>query len=647
MISKTATTNIQRGFTFVELLVVLTIIAVGVAGMVTLQRTFLQSSVRAAERNVAIEIAQARLEQLRFSAYDALVGGTESLTRNLKQYDVTWSIAPQYFNSVWLTTGDTGLPDPLPEQPDAKAATIQVQWQERNGGQQTLTMEGWLGRIRMRDGGLVTTTPPPRNEPQVTYTPGAAPEVIAVRLTDDDNALTYQVKETTRPTPQVDRTGELLSVRFDTVTYDELTQTQRSEDFVTVTCSCRMGGIGTGYTPNRLILNDGQLNLDPNGNQLVEKIYGIATDTEQSPLCAQCCRDHHDNQDMVAAGTVYVQDDNRTARGNHRHYGEALEGLLTAEVSAVGSAYFESCRMRRVDGYYQMYPDWQLKALTVTSADYLIAEAGAAAYTDYVRDVVRALVTGGAMPTPLSGRDKTVVPGAYQMIGRAVYLDDMSTEHLAEVNRAINNNEADWINKVPFYEVNVTLLGNWEASNTSVAGITNEPIETIVDPANSYFGTYSRGRVDAKSDGQSVMQLTTIGGNSSVLGGFRKHPNEALETQTDALTITVETQPEGGTTLYSVTGELNCLLLQNGSYRACTARYYNSVSISSSDLNVTCSYSKQGNADTGSYSCPGIPAGSNVIISFSSDAGGVFQPSSVTVSNIQANEVHNVLMTVD
>ncbi|RUO41556.1 hypothetical protein CWE22_05180 [Pseudidiomarina aestuarii] len=639
-----------RGFTFVELLVALVIIAVGVAGLVSLQRTYLQSSVRAAERTEALEIAQERLELLRFTEFEDIDSGTDTALRGDKSYAVTWTVAPQYFNGTWLTTGDVGLPNPLPAQPDAKSVALNISWTTRGGAAETVAMEAWLGSITGRDGGLVITEPEPRSEPQVTYNPGAAPEVIAVRLTDDDNANVFQVKETTRPTPQVERSGDKLSVRFDTVTYDEATQTQRVEDFVTVNCSCTMRGFGEGATPSRLILEDGRLALDPDGNQQVTKIYGEPLNVDQSELCTQCCRDHHDNSDMANAGVVYKQDDNRTPSGNHRHYTpENIFGFSTR--ATVGQNYEESCRMRRIDGYYAMYPDWQLQALTVTSAEYLINSAGAAAYTDYVRAVVRSLVLGTALPAPLADRDITVAPGAYQMIGRGIYLDTMSTEHLQAVRSAINNNEADWISKVPFYEVNLTLLGEWDASQPAVASVTNQPIETIVDPDNNYYGTYSRGRVQAQVSGQSIVEIDVRGGNAGVLGSAALHPIESSTAKSSSLTVTVDSEAQigdgDGTSLFSVTGEVNCLLMQNGSYRSCTTRYYNSVSITTSDLNINCTYSKQGNADTGSYSCSGIPAGTSFTISFSSDAGGVFQPSTITVSDLQQNEQYNVLMTVD
>lgn len=638
----------SRGFTFVELLVALVIIAVGVAGLVALQRTFIQSSSRAAERTAALEMAQQQLEILRFTPYADIAGGNDSLSRDGKDYAIAWTVAPFYFNGSWLTSGEAGLPDPLPALPDAKAATISISWTARGGEAESLTMEAWLGRITSRDGGLVVTPPPPRSEPQVVYNPGAAPEVIAVRLTTDDDAQIYQIKETTRPTPTVQRRGDKLQVTFDTVTYDQATQTQRVEDFVTVNCNCRFTDIGDGgYTPNRLTLIDGRLTLDPNGGQQVRKRMGAPADADQPALCTQCCRDHHDNNDMVNAGTVYREEAiaNRSVIGNHRHFKAAptfLEGLLYGDYVVAGpnDVYLESCRMRRIDGYYAMYPDWQFKALTATSADYLIDEAGAANYTEYVQAVVRALVLGESLPSPLADRDITVAPGSYQMIGRGVYLDTMAPEHLQAVRDAINNGEQDWLAKVPFYEVNLTLLAEWMASNDPVADITNEAIQTIVDPDLDYYGTYSRGRVSAKTSGSSLMTVMASQGNASVLGTPPIHPNEN-SMLSSALNVTVEAT-SGTTTLYYVTGEINCLQI-NGS--ACRSQQFRDVAVTTNNLNVSCSYSKQGNADTGSFACNGIPAGSNFDIFFTK-AGFSFNPSSIAVRNLQSNLDQNpILMT--
>lgn len=639
MISNQAYAPRKRGFTFVEVLVALVIIAVGVTGLVSLQRTFMQSSTRATEHSAALEIAQQRLEELRFQLFEDIASGTDSVLRDDKTYAVSWAVAPQYFDGLWRTTGDPDLPSPLPPSPDAKMVSIEVAWQMRGGEDQILTLEGWLGRIAMRDGGLAVTTPPPRNEPSVTYNPGAAPEVIAVKLTEDDTALSYQVKETTRPTPTVMRSGDRLTVRFDTVTYDEATQTQRVEDFITLNCSCMFTGFeSSSITPHRLILKDDRLVLDPEGGQPTTKMTGVLNPavSGQPQLCNECCRNHHDNSNMVNTGNIFKHDTQRKQNGNHRHFYRDENGLLVESNQGANNVYEESCRMRRIDGWYAMYPDWQFHAVTVTSADYLINPDGAAVYTSYVRDVVKSLVMDSALPTAPSDRDVTVNPGSYQMIGRGIYLDDMSTEHLQTVRTAIMNNEADWISKVPFYEVNLTLLGLWETSNQPVADVTNEPIQTIVDPELDYYGTYSRGRVSARDGGMSTITMDASLGNASVLGSLPVHPREDSQLSS-SVNVTVDAAA-GVTPLYSITGEIYCLQF-NG--QPCKNTHYRDVSVSG--VGITCSFSKQGNADTGSYACNGIPAGTSTTVNFAK-AGFTFTPSSVTVIGLSTNEVHNVRM---
>ncbi|WP_055438421.1 prepilin-type N-terminal cleavage/methylation domain-containing protein [Pseudidiomarina woesei] len=637
MISKLAYTARTRGFTFIEVLVALVIIAVGVAGLVSLQRTFIQSSVRAAERTAALELAQHRLEELRFTVYQDIAAGSDTVVRDDKTYSLTWSVAPQYFNGQWRTTGDANLPDPLPPEPDAKSVNIEVAWQQRGGEDQTLTLEGWLGRLTMRDGGLAVTAPPPRNEPRVVYNPGAAPEVIAVKLTEDDAAVAYQVKETTRPTPTVQRTGDKLTVRFDTVTYDEATQTQRVEDFITVNCSCELTGFDEGgLTPQRLTLIDGRLALDPDGGRPTRKITGVPNPDagDQSELCLQCCRDHHDNSTMVANGTVYKHDTQRNQDGNHRHF--RMENGVLTQATGSGAIYDESCRMRRIDGWYAMYPDWQFYALTATSADYLINPAGAEIYTDYVRDVVKALVMGDPLPAAPDGRDMYVYPGGYQLIGRGIYLDDMSPEHESVVRQAIVNGELDWISKVPFYEVNLTLLADWQASNEPVAEVTNEAIQTIVNVDQDYYGTYSRGRVTATSTGASEMTVTAKMGNASVLGSQPVHVNEQ-GSLSSSLTVNVDGEI-GDLPLYSITGNIYCLQF-NG--QACKNSHYKDVSVTG--VGVECTFSKQGNADTGSFACNGIPAGTTTTINFYKD-GFSFNPSSKSFVLLDRNETVEVIM---
>ncbi len=643
----------RRGFTFVEVLVALVIIAVGVAGLVSLQRMFIQSSTRAAERTAAMELAQEKLEELRFVEYADLATGSETATREGKSFAVNWTIADRYWSAGgWVPSSDPSAPDPLPPEPDIKSVTVTVSWTERAGAADSLDMEAWFSKIESRDGGLVVTQPNPRQQPSVTYNPGAAPEVIAVRLTEDGSATEYQVKETTKPTPQVAKRGNKLQVTFDTVTYDEATQTQRIEDFVTVNCSCRFVGVGnTGRTPARLILEGDYLVLDPNGAQLATKMVGEPADTDQPELCSLCCRDHHDSNEMVESGNVYRSEVafSRLPSGDHRHFTN-VNGYL--QQAGLNDVYEESCRMRRVDGYYVTYPDWDLKAVTAMSSEYLVNAATSGSYTDYVRSVVKALVLGQSLPSPPTDRDIEVVPGAYQMIGRAIYLDRMTGAHRNAVISAIEAGEADWLTKVPFYEVNLTLLGDWSSNNPTVATITNEPIETIVDPENAYYGTYSRGRLQTVSGGSATVDIEVGAGNASILNSSAVHTLEDGVTYSSALGVTVVAQDVDNINLFSITGEINCLFYkvkgQTGTWEACKSNDFRDLTISASDLNVTCEFQTIGNTSTASYSCPGIRAGTSLTISFGYTGGNAtITPTSFGVQAISENVVQDIELRIN
>lgn len=644
----------RQGFTFVEVLVALVIIAIGVAGLVSLQRMYIQSSTRATERTAAMEMAQEKIEELRFTKYETLAAGTDSEQRAGKTFNLNWTVGSQYLvGSGWVPAGSPSEPDPLPPEPDAKAVTITVAWTERAGDAESLTMEAWFNNVESRDGGMVVTQPGARAQPRVIYNPGAAPEVIAVKLTDNDAADVYQVKETTKPTPQVQSMGDKLQVTFDTVTYDEASKTQRIEDFVTVNCSCQFVGVGnSGVTPARLTLQQGKLLLDPNGSQPTEKMVGRAANVSQSELCSLCCRDHHDSTEMVAAGNVYRDEPNprnRLPSGDHRHFKNENGVLVQAEL---GDTYEESCRMRRVDGYYVTYPDWELQSVTIMSSDYLLNAATGSGYTDYVRDVVRALILGNELPEQPDGRDAEFVPGAYQLIGRAVYLDKMQPMHLETVQQAIADGREDWISMVPFYEVNLTLLGNWSSQNESVASVANQDIRTIVDPENNYYGTYSRGRLQAISSGTTTVDFNVNAGNASVLGNQAVHLNDTGKIFESAMDVTVVGQDNDDVALYSITGDLNCLFWKKtgktGAWEACKSNDFRGVSVTTSDLNVQCTVESIGNTNTVTYSCSGIRAGSSVTVYFGSDdADTTFDPAAFSVSGISENVVRNIEMRIE
>lgn len=215
----------------------------------------------------------------------------------------------------------------------------------------------------------------------------------------------------------------------------------------------------------------------------------------------------------------------------------------------------------------------------------------------------------------------------------------MDAEHEQEVLTRLQNGATDWLRIVPFYEVNLTLLSDWESDNSLVAAVTNEPIETIVDPENNYYGTYSRGRLQAEQNGVAEVTTQVLGGNSGVIGSAATKPGDATNLFTDAISVTVTAQDEN-TVLYSVTGEINCLDILGSS---CKNNQLRDVNVTISDLNLSCDYQTGGRNQTPFYSCANIPAGWSGLISFSKD-GFSFTPAQVSIDNLSSNQQFNILM---
>ena len=96
---------------------------------------------------------------------------------------------------------------------------------------------------------------------------------------------------------------------------------------------------------------------------------------------------------------------------------------------------------------------------------------------------------GGDITTTVDIDKDAVTPVSKQLIARGIFVDVMSDSWVD----ALNTSDADYLTKVPFYDVNMTLLSQWSSSNTNVATVYSEPIKTLTDADSDYYGVYKRG----------------------------------------------------------------------------------------------------------------------------------------------------------
>ena len=398
--------------------------------------------------------------------------------------------------------------------------------------------------------------------PDVFYTPGANPDIVALTLNDAGNRF----KESLTPEPEVTRSDELVDTRFDVITYSTGNANSlflRREEFAAVSCECNL------KAPPNLATAGGRrptvwLGDEYRDPDFIAKAYGISENGQQSRLCNTCCRDHHDDVDHGGENVFNPYrpsadyQNGGAFRGDHKHYKKDQQGNLS--VALADDTYVEACRLVRKDGFFVVAQDFDLGSLNVFPYDFLVGPVDVAAYSgwltgevdtftdtlhlsgydessaDYdfippeLADPVRSTDPG----VPIAGElvpQWTSLPTALnknfqQLRSRGVYVDYMTADLIAVVNCLKLGGDAetcqsgdvildkggseDALEIIPFFEVQLTFLNSWsEDMAETVVEVTSEPVET--------GNTHSRGEVSKVPAAVSFAEVTATG-HQGVLG---------------------------------------------------------------------------------------------------------------------------------
>lgn len=580
-----------KGFTLVEVMIATLIITSGVVGLVTLQSTILKSEQSTDLRQLAMQLGVAKMDDLgsfvdiqdvpaQFdyneisnNAGGALPSGNISVqvsadSGEVHTFNRTWVVTNQYFvdtdadgtDDTWVTAVSADAPVPLPAFPTQKLVTINVSWNDIDGSTKQVNIDGSFAPIpASRSFQANNESINSKQQPIIDYTPGEAPDVISYDLGNGEKI------ETSKPLPEIRNNGNNTVVNFETVKYierqdgnDKLEQ----EDFATLNCSCELAGVGQGKKPSMTVLVDGELTTEL--GELTTKMTGVPANHQQDPLCTSCCRDHHDTNDMISSETYFLSEDGDP----HKHYSINQNGSFSLASSA-GDDYEEICRFKRVDGLFEIYPDWELVDIIDFSDQHLFDLTALDSYISYSESLVINKIRGVNSPARPSGRDREVAPGGYQYVARGVYVDRMKTAHKSEVLAKIVANDDTWKAITPFYDVNLTLLANWSTTDATIARVTQEDIRSIVDPVNNYYGTYSRGRFEALKDGVVTLSASAYAGNAGIIGAEAISADTKTQVKTDdTIDITVNAKA-AVEKFFGLIGDIECLITINAVTKAC------------------------------------------------------------------------------
>jgi hypothetical protein len=183
--------------------------------------------------------------------------------------------------------------------------------------------------------------------------------------------------------------------------------------------------------------------------------------------------------------------------------------------------------------------DWRLVDVTVMPKDGYLVDGSTALsdYQTYVGTVAKAQAqTDGDSTTSWNkfgltvSRDTTnAASGSYiQYLARGIYVDRVYTEASPRTldstyytDLITDISATDILKRIPFNEVNLTLLASWSADDTSVATISNETILDINSSVTDYYGVYSRGLVNVQTGTGNNTDITAyvLPSNSGLTGG--------------------------------------------------------------------------------------------------------------------------------
>ncbi|HAT6344611.1 TPA: prepilin-type N-terminal cleavage/methylation domain-containing protein [Aeromonas hydrophila] len=667
----------QKGFGLLEILITLVVLGVGIVGLVAMSKSALTVSQDGRRYETAMRLAESKLDEFRnfngvvsatapLTAYNQIASASAAVTLSGEAYSVGWTVTNQYLNgSTWQNVAPAGY---RLSYPGRKAITVNVRWTDSEGQAQALQLAGNVSPIEslssdQLDGGLNTA----RQGPKVNYTPGVAPDVISVELGDGNK------QETSKPLPTVTSKDGLVGklVQFETVTYKPAAggNTQQVlQDMASVSCSCSYGSSLSAYLPgqayssasNQLYWKSGSLQTKTTGT-LDSSVNG------QPTLCTSCCKDHFDGSGSSFTNFYAPLNTSRV------RYSSSLS-------TANSGKYVDACRFVRLDGYYRPLPDWNLVKVVVTTADFLAKPANQASYQKYIKYVVKTYIdwqkstlnwTQGAsatLPTITdfsawlatnaeAGGDTTtgitVNTGTAQLIARGIYVDVLDPVYLV----GIDTSAVDYLTKVPFQDINLTMLAEWAmapqslltGNATDYAAVTNETVKTVVDLNNYYFGSYSRGYMTAKKstkDSNQVLQSVTVRvtayqGNSGITASLISPRDQSLAQTADML-VKVDTGSQTVPTV-SVSGWIQCLTRGTGGKNpppvACSKNTFNRLSITTPNSGATCRIDyPQANNQPAAYLCT-APANSTLAINLAYSNQGsttyMLQPPSFSVQMTQ------------
>lgn len=360
----------EQGFSLIEVMIAVVVLSTGLLALAALQANLTRSAADSKARSRVAALVSSRMDQMRAQGYASAVSVGATLCAN--NNDICAAQTDAAISGLSIT--QTVTENVLAGSTDARYKVVQVAagWTDASGNARALTMDSVLSPTALDASDTLVDkelSGDSGKTPIVRTTNPAVPGMIPIAVSATDSTAA------TNPRPELLSKGNNSSItgtKFDVLTYtnegSNSAQIQRRVETTVIGCTCAYGAGGSNlpeiyrqaqwpavWTGTRYeIYKPDNTATQPPGATLAS---GPASGMTQSPLCTECCRDHHDS----ASTSVAKFDPERAAVDGetlaHTHYNRDNQDNLVIVPANGNGTYLESCRMIRVDGIWRTASD--------------------------------------------------------------------------------------------------------------------------------------------------------------------------------------------------------------------------------------------------------------------------------------------------